>query len=96
MVRTLPKSEQPPHALYRAAQVRKFDRIAIEEFGMAGGLLMQRAGNAAFALRCFENALQATGRGGRIEVVTDGTGQAWATQPSLSASRLCMSASFRR
>ena len=50
MVRTLPKSEQPPHALYRAAQVREFDRIAIEEYGMAGGLLMQRAGSAAFAL----------------------------------------------
>ncbi len=50
MLRTLPKSEQPPHALYRAAQVREFDRIAIEEYGMAGGLLMQRAGSAAFAL----------------------------------------------
>ena len=50
MVRTLPKSEQPPHALYRAAQVREFDRVAIEECGMAGGLLMERAGGAAFAL----------------------------------------------
>lgn len=50
MARPLPKSAQPPHALYRAAQVREFDRIAIEEYGMGGGLLMQRAGSAAFAL----------------------------------------------
>ena len=41
-----------PNALYRAEQVREFDRIAIEEFGVAGFVLMERAGAAAFhALR---------------------------------------------
>jgi NAD(P)H-hydrate epimerase len=38
-----------PHALYRAAQVRELDRIAIEEQGIPGATLMQRAGEAAFA-----------------------------------------------
>lgn len=37
-----------PHTLYRAAQVREFDRIAIEECGIPGATLMQRAGAAAF------------------------------------------------
>ncbi len=39
-----------PEALYTAAQVRELDRIAIEEHGIPGQLLMQRAGAAAFDL----------------------------------------------
>lgn len=37
-----------PVNLYRAAQVREFDRIAIEEYGIPGAALMERAGRAAF------------------------------------------------
>jgi len=33
-MRTLPRSDQLPYALYRAAQVREFDRIAIQDFGI--------------------------------------------------------------
>jgi hydroxyethylthiazole kinase-like uncharacterized protein yjeF len=39
-----------PSALYRAAQVRELDRIAIEEHGIPGEVLMARAGQAAFAI----------------------------------------------
>lgn len=39
-----------PHDLYRAAQVRELDRLAIEQCGIAGGALMARAGRAAFEL----------------------------------------------
>src|SRR3989338_8382196 len=39
-----------PEALYTAAQVRELDRLAIEERGIAGATLMQRAGAAAFEL----------------------------------------------
>ena len=35
-----------PVNLYRAAQVREFDRIAIEEYGIPGATLMERAGRA--------------------------------------------------
>jgi len=38
-----------PHKLYRAADVRELDRIAIEEFSIPGIDLMTRAGEAAFA-----------------------------------------------
>jgi NAD(P)H-hydrate epimerase len=41
-----------PHNLYTAAQVRELDRIAIEEHGIPGGTLMERAGRAAFAALC--------------------------------------------
>ena len=37
-----------PVKLYRAAQVRELDRIAIEERGIPGYTLMSRAGEAAF------------------------------------------------
>ncbi len=37
-----------PEKLFTAAQVREMDRIAIEEKGIAGGLLMRRAGAAVF------------------------------------------------
>ncbi len=50
MVRVLPKSEQLPHALYRADQVRELDRMAIEQFEIPGEVLMERAGQAAFDL----------------------------------------------
>ena len=39
-----------PRQLYRAAKVREFDRIAIEEYGIPGFELMRRAGRAAFGL----------------------------------------------
>lgn len=39
-----------PFALYRAAQVRELDRIAIEVHGISGYTLMGRAGEAAFEL----------------------------------------------
>jgi NAD(P)H-hydrate epimerase len=38
-----------PSELYRAAQVRELDRIAIQERGIPGYTLMERAGAAAFA-----------------------------------------------
>ncbi|MDX1434707.1 MAG: NAD(P)H-hydrate epimerase [Gammaproteobacteria bacterium] len=38
-----------PADLYRAADVGELDRIAIEEFGIPGATLMDRAGRAAFA-----------------------------------------------
>ncbi len=39
-----------PEALYTSAQVRELDRLAIEEHGIPGATLMQRAGQAAFDL----------------------------------------------
>ncbi|WP_127477562.1 NAD(P)H-hydrate dehydratase [Sulfurivermis fontis] len=41
-----------PHDLYRAAQVRELDRLAMELGGLGGGVLMERAGRAAFELLC--------------------------------------------
>ncbi len=43
-------SRDLPQPLYYAAQVRELDRIAIEEQGIPGAILMARAGQAAFAL----------------------------------------------
>ena len=40
----------PQQALYTAAQTRELDRTAIEDFGIPGITLMQRAGRAAFEL----------------------------------------------
>ena len=40
--------EKLPLTLYRAAQVRELDRIAIEGFGIPGYMLMCRAGEAVF------------------------------------------------
>ncbi len=37
-----------PTNLYRAEQCRELDRMAIEEFGISGNILMERAGEAAF------------------------------------------------
>jgi len=48
MYRTLPDSAILPYALYRAAQVQALDKMAIEQFGIAGETLMQSAGQAAF------------------------------------------------
>jgi NAD(P)H-hydrate epimerase len=39
-----------PEALYRSADTRAADQRAIVEHGLAGGVLMERAGKAAFAL----------------------------------------------
>lgn len=47
--RRLPSVDRLPRALYTAAQVRGFDRFAIEHFGIPGLELMERAGRAAFA-----------------------------------------------
>ncbi len=46
----MPATDNLPHALYRAEQVRELDRITIEEHGIPGLILMQRAGAAAFRL----------------------------------------------
>lgn len=47
--RTLPQSDKLPYALYRSAQVRELDRIAIEECGIPARELMERAGRAAYS-----------------------------------------------
>ncbi len=39
---------QLPEKLYTAAQSRQLDHLAINEFGLGGGVLMQRAGATAF------------------------------------------------
>ena len=39
-------------AVYTSAQVRELDRIAIQEFGIPGYALMERAGTALFAAAC--------------------------------------------
>ncbi len=50
MRRTLPVTEHLPYALYRAEQVRELDRVAIQELGIPGASLMERAGQAAFGV----------------------------------------------
>lgn len=57
-----------PLPLYRASQVRALDRIAIEEMGIPGVCLMERAGSAAFAV------LQSCWPKARRIVVLCGTG----------------------
>ena len=47
--RPMPASDKLPYALYRADQVRELDRIAIQEYGIPGATLMERAGEAAFS-----------------------------------------------
>jgi NAD(P)H-hydrate epimerase len=42
------KSSIQPDSLYTAAQSRELDRIAMEDYGLKGGILMARAGAAAF------------------------------------------------
>lgn len=49
-MRVMPTSDALPYALYRAEQVREFDRITIEEFAIPGEVLMERAGVRAFDL----------------------------------------------
>ena len=49
-MRVMPHTEELPYALYRAAQVREFDRLAIEEYGIPGAELMERAGSRALQL----------------------------------------------
>jgi NAD(P)H-hydrate epimerase len=48
--RALPDTQVLPRALYTAAQVRDFDRIAIGRHAIPGLELMERAGQAAFSL----------------------------------------------
>ena len=45
-------TDRLPLDLYRAAQVRELDRAAIEDFGIPGLTLMERAGAGAFDLLC--------------------------------------------
>ncbi|MFI0376810.1 MAG: NAD(P)H-hydrate epimerase, partial [Candidatus Thiodiazotropha sp.] len=47
-MRAMPHTEELPYALYRARQVREFDRIAIEEYDIPGAELMERAGSGAY------------------------------------------------
>lgn len=47
-MRVLPTTGELPYALYTAAQVREFDRIATEELGVPGAELMERAGSRAY------------------------------------------------
>ncbi len=47
-MRVLPTTDELPYALYTAAQVREFDRIAIQDFEIPGRELMERAGTRAF------------------------------------------------
>jgi hydroxyethylthiazole kinase-like uncharacterized protein yjeF len=49
-MRPMPDTDRLPHALYRADQVRALDRAAIEEQGIPGAELMERAGAAAYQL----------------------------------------------
>jgi len=49
-MRLMPDTSRLPHALYRAAQVRALDRAAIEGYRIPGGELMERAGQATYAL----------------------------------------------
>jgi ADP-dependent NAD(P)H-hydrate dehydratase / NAD(P)H-hydrate epimerase len=48
MHRRLSDTDRLPYALYRAEQVRRFDRLAIERFGIPGIELMDRAGAVAY------------------------------------------------
>ncbi len=50
MYRVLPEQDRLPHALYRAEQVRALDRCTIEQYGIPGAQLMERAGVAAYRL----------------------------------------------
>ncbi|AGA90471.1 yjeF-like protein, hydroxyethylthiazole kinase-related protein [Thioflavicoccus mobilis 8321] len=50
MPHRIPETSPLPHALYRAEQLRLLDRAAIDEAGIAGGELMERAGRAAYRL----------------------------------------------
>lgn len=51
-----------PHNLYRAAEVRELDRIVIEEHGVPGAVLMERAGAGAFEVlrACWPEARRIT------------------------------------
>lgn len=47
------KCNRQPDSLYSAAQSRELDRIAMEDFGLKDGILMTRAGAAAFQVLRF-------------------------------------------
>jgi NAD(P)H-hydrate epimerase len=46
----MPEIDRLPYALYRADQARELDRAAIEDQGIPGAELMERAGKAAYGL----------------------------------------------
>jgi ADP-dependent NAD(P)H-hydrate dehydratase / NAD(P)H-hydrate epimerase len=66
--RTTRSQQVLPHALYRREQVQRFDQTAIRQFGIAGELLMERAGRFSFS------ALQRQWPGARQVTVVCGTG----------------------
>lgn len=49
-INPMPDSDRLPHALYRAEQVRNLDRCAIEQHGIPGITLMNRAGEVAYRI----------------------------------------------
>jgi NAD(P)H-hydrate epimerase len=50
LLNSMPDRVRLPHALYRAEQVRRLDRCAIQTHGIPGMTLMERAGAAAYGL----------------------------------------------
>jgi hydroxyethylthiazole kinase-like uncharacterized protein yjeF len=50
MQRLIQETDRLPYALYRAEQVRELDRAAIQDQGIPGAELMERAGRAAYDL----------------------------------------------
>ncbi|MGV6827180.1 MAG: NAD(P)H-hydrate dehydratase [bacterium] len=52
--RPMPDKDELPYALYRAEQVREFDRLTIEHYSIPGLELMERAGQEVFQLLCRE------------------------------------------
>ena len=49
-LRAIPPGPKLPQELYEASQVAAFDRLTIEEFGIPGLELMERAGAYGFAM----------------------------------------------
>ena len=47
------RSNSQPDSLYSAEQARELDRLAMTDFGLKDGVLMERAGLAAFQLLRF-------------------------------------------
>ena len=79
-LRVLPKTDELPRALYRAAQVRALDRVAISTYSIAGEVLMERAGQGAF------NLLRKLWPEARDITVLAGTGNNGGRFPNPSAS----------
>lgn len=61
-IRTIPTGPKLPYALYNASQIAAFDRMAIDDFGISGEELMERAGAYAFEVlkKCWPQATKVT------------------------------------